>query len=206
MLNTNVIQEKSKRTLQLLTPAEVEQILQDYRNDTMRVVDVSEKHQVEIGAVIGLARRAGIPVRRRGRKSSAYPSEFQQKILEAARNETLESVGRRFGRTRQRVAQICKCWSTWFPNGKRDLLLSKKALPAVPGRIRSPRREEIVCFRLASPEVAALKRAMKMTGLPLQLSLGASARAILLIALIQRGIHNPQGDIVYKKSPKPPEA
>jgi hypothetical protein len=199
MLNANVIQGKSKRSLEQLTPAEVEQILQDYRDHTMRVVDVSEKHRVGVNVVITLARRAAIPVRRRGRRSADCPSAFQQKILDAARNETLESVGRRFGRTRQRVAQICKRWSSWFPNGKRDLLLSKKALTVVPSRIRPPRRDEIICFRLASPEVAALKKAMKLSGLPLQLSLGASARAVLLIALIQKGIHNPQGEIVYKK-------
>ena len=199
MLNTNFIQGKSKRSLEQLTPAEVEQILQDYRDTTMRVIDVSEKHQVGVSVVITLARRAGVPVRRRGRRLADHPSEFQQKILEAARNETLESVGQRFGRTRQRVAQICKRWSSWFPSGKRDLLLSKKAAPVVTARIRPPRREEIVCFRLASQEVVSLKKAIKLSGLPLQLSLGASARAVLLASLMQRGIHNPHEEIVYKK-------
>ncbi len=199
MLNTNIIQGKSKRSLGELTPAEVAQIVQDYRDDTVRVIDVSEKHRIGVGVVIALARRAGIPIRRRGRRSAARPSEFQLKILEAARTETLESVGQRFGRTRQRVAQICNRWSSWFPGGKRDLLISKKALPAMPARIRFPRREEIVCFRLASEEVTSLKKAMKQSGLPVKLSLGASARAVLLIALIQRGIHNPDRETVYKK-------
>jgi hypothetical protein len=199
MLNTNIIQGKSKRSWKELASAEIEQILRDYRDDSVRVVDVAEKHRVGVDVVIAIARGAGIPVRRRGRRSAAHPSEFQLKILEAARTETLESVGQCFGRTRQRVAQICNRWSSWFPNGKRDLLLSKKALPAMPIRIRTPRREEIVCFRLAPQEVTSLKKAIKLSGLPLKLSLGASARAMLLIALIQRGIHNPDTEIVYKK-------
>jgi hypothetical protein len=198
MLNTNIIQGKSKRSMEELTSAEIEQIVDDYRDDSLRVIDVAEKHRVGVDVVIAIARRAGVPVRRRGRRSAAHPSEFQLKILEAARSETLESVGQRFGRTRQRVAQICNRWSSWFPNGKRDLV-SKKALPAMPTRVRPPRREKIVCFRLAPPEVTSLKRAIKLSGLPLKLSLGASARAVLLIALIQKGIHNPDEEIVYEK-------
>ncbi len=189
LLNKNHIQEKSKqfacRGIKRLSSSEVEQILHDYGDPTITIKGISERHRVAIPAIIALARRAGVPHRGRGRRPMLEPSPFHRQILEAARNDTFENVGRRFGRTRQRMAQICHRWREWFPNGKRELPLSRRALLPAQPKFRLPLRNEIVCFRLAMPETAALKAMMKRTGLPTTVSLGAGARAVLLMTLMQ---------------------
>jgi len=201
MLNKNHIQAKPKqnafRGINRLSPAVVEQILQDYKDPTIKLKDISQKHRASVAVIIALARRAGVAHRSRGRRPALEPSAFQRDILTAARTETFEAVGRRFGRTRQRVAQICRRWRELFPNGKRELPLSRRALLPAQPKLRAPRRGEIICFRLAMPETTALKTMMKRAGLPTTVSLGAGARAVLLMTLMQTTSPNGIDENVY---------
>src|SRR5208283_3161806 len=104
MLNKNHIEAKPKqnafRGINRLSPAMVEQILQDYKDPTIKLKDISQKHRASVAVIIALARQAGVAHRSRGRRPALEPSDFQRDILTAARTETFEAVGRRFGRTR----------------------------------------------------------------------------------------------------------
>ena len=203
MLSKTQTQGKAKPALRCsanqLSSTEVAEILQDYRDPTVFVQRISKKHRVSAAVIATLVRQVGMSPRPRGRKPAAEPTAFQRKILVAARNQTLEAVGNRFGRTRQRVAQICGRWREYFPNGKRNLPLSRRAVIPSGPKMRAPLRSEIVCFRLASPEIAALKTSMKLAGLPTTVSVGAGARAVLIMTLIQNGNMEPKKELFTKR-------
>ena len=76
----------------------------------MTTGQIAKKHGVNVMTINNWARKAGLPSRSRGRRKRVRPTPRQKQIVELARISTYETVGRKFGMSRQAVFQIVERW------------------------------------------------------------------------------------------------
>ena len=87
--------------------------LKDYADPTRKTKDIASKYGVSPSTLTVWARKAGIPLRGRGRDRSEEPDARTRAILEAAASLKQEEVATRFGITKQRISKIVKRWKGW---------------------------------------------------------------------------------------------
>ena len=119
LVNRGKSQTKRRRRYRRLSLAEVDQILRDYQDPTITVHGIGQRHKVSLARITWLARRAGLPLRGRGRRPSAKPSARHLEILEAVRHATMAEVGHSYGCSKQRIFQVVDRWRDWMASNGR---------------------------------------------------------------------------------------
>jgi hypothetical protein len=123
------------------------------------------------------------PKRRQGsgRRALIQPTEAHSRIIELVRTHGISKTARQIGRSRQRVHQVI---SRWAPELKKSKL--KQISEPVVKRIRPPRRNVVISFRISGDQWCRLAQVDIDTGKG-RLSVYKKARAIVLNSL------NPEG-------------
>ena len=160
--------------------------LQEYRTNNRETTSkIAARYRISASTLTVLARKAGIPLRSRGRRMETKPSPIQKKILQMARHATYQAVGRKFGCSKQRVFAIVKRWRA----------LVDQDNPPIPSVKMTPRAQEhrttrshVVSFRVTDAEWCQLSAKAKRTGFT-PLSANQYARIIVLES-IQAGDHS----------------
>lgn len=99
--------------------------LADYQKErAMTTEEISVKHDISPATLTVWAKRAGIPLRNRGRKKQDLPTPRQMEIIKLASVYTYDQVGERFGMHKQSIHRIVKRWRNWA---------SPRKPPFVPG-------------------------------------------------------------------------
>jgi hypothetical protein len=115
------------------------------------------------------AKKAGMPMRGRGRTRLREPTQRQRALLTEAWKLSYYAAGLKFGITKQGVGMLVKRWRTWAEKklGPRQRGYAPRAPIAIGGSATaicapSPRRPKtrVVSFRLSLPALAALRRRM----------------------------------------------
>jgi transposase len=88
----------------------VQRALADYQLGKMTIRRIARKHHVSKESVMGWAKKAHLPPRRRGQTKSSQPTPRQKQILQLIRIYKYEAVGTRFGVTKQEICRIAKRW------------------------------------------------------------------------------------------------
>ena len=98
--------------------------LVDYKNESMTTEEIAAKHGVSAATVTVWAKKAGIPLRTRGRWKQELPTAKQAEILRLCDVYTYQEVADKMGMFKQSIHRIAKRWRTQIPPTK---------LPFVPG-------------------------------------------------------------------------
>jgi hypothetical protein len=141
--------------------------LQDFIESNERTSEIAYRHGISASTLTARAKKAGLPLRKRGRWRSAEPTAEQKAILELARTHTYSEVGARFGITKQRVSQLVRRWIGWeapLPGG-----LGKK-------RRQKPR---VISFRVGDDVYRHLRLLLKHPWFKRLGSKGSAAREIV---------------------------
>lgn len=92
--------------------------LRDFITSKETTKEIARRHGISASALTARAKKAGLPLRKRGRWQLLEPTAKQKEILRLARTQTYAEVGSRFGLSKQRVSQLVRRWSDWKgPNG-----------------------------------------------------------------------------------------
>jgi hypothetical protein len=102
--------------------------LADYQKSELTTEDIALKHGISSATLTVWAKKAGIPLRNRGRKKQKAPSPRQLEIIKLASVYKYDQVGARFGMHKQSIHRIVKRWRDWMqprsaPFAPGDLLL-----------------------------------------------------------------------------------
>lgn len=87
--------------------------LADYVNQDQTTRAVAARHGISTSTLTVWAKKAGIPLRNRGRRKRVQPTPRQLEILEQARMYKYHQVGNRFGLHKQSVHRLVKRWKDW---------------------------------------------------------------------------------------------
>lgn len=88
--------------------------LTDYQNRRLSTEAIAVKHSISTATLTVWAKKAGIPLRQRGRKPQENPTTRQKEILKLASVLSQAKVGERFGMHKQSIHRIVKRWRDWF--------------------------------------------------------------------------------------------
>ena len=88
-------------------------ILTDYPKRELTTAEIATKHGVSSATVTSWAKKAGLPLRNRGRKLQKEPSPRQLAMIELSSTYTYEQVAARFGLHKQSVHRTVKRWRGW---------------------------------------------------------------------------------------------
>lgn len=94
----------------------VDKALADYQA-SVPLKSIAERFNVSPATLTVWAKKAGIPLRGRGRNPHTAPNARIAAILEMAKRVPLDEAGKQFGITKQRVSYIVKRWSEKKPPG-----------------------------------------------------------------------------------------
>ena len=102
--------------------------LADYQKPDLTTTEIALKHGISGATLTVWAKKAGLPLRQRGRKCQKVPTERQMKVIRLASVYKYEQVGQRMGMYKQSVHRIVKRWRNWMqprsaPFAPGDLLL-----------------------------------------------------------------------------------
>ena len=141
--------------------------LRDFIQSTETTREIASRHGISQSTLTARAKRAGLPLRKRGRWQLLEPTANQKEILRLARTQTYAEVGSRFGLSKQRVSQLVRRWSDWKgPNGS-ELRKNCRQKPVV------------VSFRLDDASYKHLRDLLKHPWFKRLGSTGAAAREIV---------------------------
>lgn len=84
--------------------------LTDYQSGKMTVCKIAKKYRVCPATLTVWAKRAKVPLRRRGRRRMAGPTSRQRAILGLAGIVNYDLIGKKFGITKQGVSRIVRRW------------------------------------------------------------------------------------------------
>jgi transposase len=96
-----------------LSKREVESLLAMYRQGEKTIAEIAGCYAVHPSFVTYVAKRAGLPLRGRGRRPRVEPSPAVQEILLEAWITTYAEAAARFEMSKQRVGQLVKRWEAW---------------------------------------------------------------------------------------------
>lgn len=85
----------------------------DYQNTALTVEAIAVKHGVSSATLTVWAKKAGLPLRMRGRKAQERPTPRQLEIIKLASVYRYDQVGERFGMKKQSIHRIVKRWRNW---------------------------------------------------------------------------------------------
>ncbi len=180
----NPANRKGKR--RVLTKPELEHLLLMYHTRTKTTSEIAACFGVAASSVTIAAKRAGLPLRERGRKPETSPSPATQKIIREAWQHTYESVARRHGLSKQRVGQVVCRWRDWavLHFGSRKTKLEKSLRKPEPIQ-KSPRRlrPHVISFRVSESTLAEILQNRADAGQFRKCSPHSAARSLLLRSL-----------------------
>lgn len=87
--------------------------LVDYQKRELTVEEIAIKHFVSSATLTVWAKKAGLPLRNRGRKKQEAPNARQMEIIKLASVYRYDQVGERFKMAKQSVHRIVKRWRNW---------------------------------------------------------------------------------------------
>ncbi len=96
-----------------LSKRERDSLLALYKEGKETGVEIAKRFGVSPSLVTVLAKSAGLPLRRRGRRPRVEPSLAAQRILREAWQCTYAQAGARFDLSKQRIAHLVKRWRSW---------------------------------------------------------------------------------------------
>jgi len=102
--------------------------LTDYKDRSVTTAVIAKKHRISTATLTVWAKKAGLDLRRRGRKRQEKPTPRQMEIIKLASVYKYDEVGERMGMAKQSVHRIVKRWRNWAqpykaPFDPGDLLL-----------------------------------------------------------------------------------
>ena len=86
------------------------QTLTDYQEGKMTVEEIAANHGISTATITIWAKKAGLTLRQRGRRTQREPTPRQMEIVKLASVYTQADVGARFGMHKQSVNRIVKRW------------------------------------------------------------------------------------------------
>ena len=98
--------------------------LADYQKREMTTEEIGAKHGISTATLTVWAKKAGMPLRNRGRKKQELPTPRQMEIIKLASVYKYDQVGAKFGMHKQSIHRIVKRWRGWA---------SPRKAPFVPG-------------------------------------------------------------------------
>lgn len=141
--------------------------LRDFIQSTETTREIASRHGISQSTLTARAKRAGLPLRKRGRWQLLEPTAKQKQILRLVRTQTYAEVGFRFGMSKQRVSQVVRRWSGWNqPRGR----------AARENRRQKPR---VVSFRVDDASYDRLHELLKHPWFKRLRSTGGAAREIV---------------------------
>lgn len=168
-----------------LSTAETETLLAMYSDPTYTSSEVARRFGVCEASVTNAAKRAGLPLRERGRWRQAAPPIAIQDILLEAWTTTYESAASRCGVTKQYVGKLVDRWRNWALSqfGPRLVHVPKKPAPPRKPAPISPRAPSlhVVSFRVPTSVFGLLKQ--RCTNRPAGSSPNLVARSLMLKSL-----------------------
>jgi hypothetical protein len=148
--------------------------LEEYRSSPETTTKIAARYGFSASTLTVIVRKAGIPLRSRGRKKATQPSAVQKKILQMTRHATYEATGKKFNRSKQRISKIVHRWPAWLDENYPTISAVTVTSPAQPPQPVKPR---IITFRLTTAEWSDLRATAK------PLSVNQHAREIVLAAM-----------------------
>ena len=91
----------------------VAQVLSKYQKGELTTQRIAAKHGISTATVTVWAKKAGLPLRNRGRRKQEAPTPRQMEIIKLASVYNYDQVGARFGMLKQSVHRIVKRWRNW---------------------------------------------------------------------------------------------
>jgi hypothetical protein len=92
---------------------EVARLLELYKAGGIRTVEIAKMFEVCPATVTFQVKKAGLPLRQRGRKVASTPSARVGLMLMLASNDSAANVARRLGISKQAVVHAKKRWPGW---------------------------------------------------------------------------------------------
>jgi len=87
--------------------------LADYQQRELTTDEIAAKHGISSATLTVWAKKAGLPLRNRGRKKQEVPTARQMEIIKLASVYKYDQVGARFGMHKQSIHRIVKRWRNW---------------------------------------------------------------------------------------------
>jgi len=87
-----------------------QQVLADYQANQKTTNEIAHEYHISTATITVWAKKAGLPLRRRGRRQMNETTPRNKLMLELAKTLTYEATGRKFGISRQAVWRIVKRW------------------------------------------------------------------------------------------------
>lgn len=87
--------------------------LADYQKRELTVEDIAKLRGISTATLTVWAKKAGLPLRNRGRRRQEAPTDHQLEIIKLASVYRYDQVGARFGMHKQSIHRIVKRWRDW---------------------------------------------------------------------------------------------
>jgi hypothetical protein len=97
------------------TPPIVVRALARYRDHRLTIKAIAEASDVSASTLSNWAKRAGVPLRGRGRWVNLTPCPRTAHMVALAQFDSQANVARRLGVSRQAVNGAVRRWATWLP-------------------------------------------------------------------------------------------
>jgi DNA-binding CsgD family transcriptional regulator len=135
------------------------------RNESTKTI--ARRYGISPSTLTARAKRAGLPLRKRGRWQLPEPTAKQKRILRLVRTGTYAEVGSKFGMSKQRVSQVVRRWGgRTHPKG-REVRKNRRQIPRV------------VSFRVDHASYECLRELLKHPWFKRLGSTGGAAREIV---------------------------
>lgn len=144
--------------------------------------ELAQRHQVSRSTITYWTKKAGLPLKRRGRSCLAEPNAAQREVIELSKSLKQTQIAQRFNISKQRVQQILKRWAHLLPKPIVNPTAPPSQLP------QREVRERIICFRLTSRQVERAYDFLSELGVNKGVSDNAACRAVFLIGLQRASI------------------
>ena len=141
--------------------------LRDFMESKETTKEIARRHGISASALTARAKKAGLPLRKRGRWQLLEPTAKQKQILRLVRTQTYAEVGSKFGMSKQRVSHVVRRWSGWTqPKGRG-------------ARENRRRKPYVVSFRVDNTSYDCLRELLKHPWFKRLRSTGGAAREIV---------------------------
>ena|SRR5579864_8598908 len=127
--------------INLVTTANMDTPVEDYRNSKLKVVEIAQKYKISVQVLSAWIDASGVPRRSRGRLPAVNPSAHSKRVLDYAVAYGFSKAAKHFNISKQAVSSLAKRWAVLPPNrvANGTALIQK--------RERKQRRDLLVCFR-----------------------------------------------------------
>jgi hypothetical protein len=95
-----------------------QQVLADYQANQKTTNEIAQAHHISLATITGWAKKAGLPLRRRGRWRMKEPTPRHITMIELAKTFSYRALGSRFGVSGQSVWRMVNRWRPSVTAGK----------------------------------------------------------------------------------------